>query len=82
VINQYSARKGYWGAFLAATGILMEQNNRWPEMSMYLLPKMIESFKNNALKMNYPIFLKYGTHLVMALSMGITSYVYQQDVKI
>ena len=66
---------------LAAVGILFEENKRWPELSMNIFPRLIEAFKNNLIKMKYPIEVKYGPHLMFGFAMGAINYVYQENVR-
>lgn len=65
---------------LAATGIFFEDSRRWPEISMNLFPRLVEAFKNNFIKLKYPIGFKYGPHILFAFAIGAINYIYQKNV--
>ena len=67
---------------LIGVGIFIEQVGRRNELAMYMLHKFLESTPVyfGKIKRDRLFQIKFGHHLLLALTMGITSFVYNTDV--
>lgn len=66
---------------IASICIFLENNDRWKEMALYITPKLLESFPAYFKKQKSTIGFPMSGSLMLALSIGIFSCLYNRRVK-